>query len=336
MYVIIYLCENLIFKYVYSIEIIKIFRKRENMIKKKIFIFLKSIKNKKFIKFIDQLVWRIQNHRIDASSAQMAYFTLLSLFPFFMLMLNLISTLSLTYSEIIPNIINLFPEDVRSMIYGVIIDLNIGFGGNLQLILTSLGTLYSASFGINSMIFACNLAFGSEKEKSGIVLILKALIFTFAFMILILLLFITGIMGDKIFSDIVSFFKLPKFTYTIWYYFKNVFVPAYIILMLNILNRFSLPKHIRTKIKRYHLLPGAFISMALMMLLSYIFAFRTSNSDSYAITYGSLSTVIMLIVWLYLMGTSLVIGFEVNGTIYYMLNKPEDSENKSVLNEILK
>ena len=58
--------------------------------------------------------------------------------------------------------------------------------------------------------------------------------------------------------------------------------------------------------------PGAFVAVALWLIISFGFRFYLQYFDSYSVTYGSLGAVIVLMLWFYLTGVAILIGGEVN------------------------
>lgn len=296
-------------------------------------ILTEKVQRSRSVAFVDQMLWRIKYHRMKASCAEVAYFTLLSLFPFFMILLNVFSRISIAHADLVSEVLSVFPSEVRPVIDSVIIDLQTGFGSTSQLLITIAVAIYSASLGIKSMIMSCSLAFEDNYRKQGLKLVIAGLIFTVAFIALLVLLFITEILGDRIFSFIFEFFSFPSVVGKIWYYVKNIVTPIYIALIIFLLNRYSVTREIRKEVSLFGVLPGAVVSTLLMIFLSSVFSFQVSNTDRYAITYGSISSVIMLIVWLYLMGISLILGFEINGTLYEMKMNPDRAREKSVFQE---
>ena len=66
--------------------------------------------------------------------------------------------------------------------------------------------------------------------------------------------------------------------------------------------------------------PGALAASAALAIASVIFSFLMSNSTRYSLVYGSLASVIILLVWLYLCGNILIMGNVFNYVIY-MLRK---------------
>lgn len=297
---------------------------------------LQKIKNKKSVMIIDQLLWRFTNTNIQAYSAQIAYFTLLSIFPFLVVLLNIISRFSIVNPEAVNQVISILPPEAQSITQAVLSDLTIGFGSDLQLIISILGGLYSASLGVKPIITTCAQSFGIKEGKKGIKLIITGFVFTLGFIAMLNLLFITKLLGDKIFELISDFLHLPDFISTIWYYIGHLLTPIYMVLTLYLINRYSLPREERRKIAKRHMIPGAILSTALMVLLSSVFSLVNSYSNKYALTYGSISGVIILIVWLFLMGNCLILGFELNGSIYEIYTKSKDElKEKSVIESVL-
>jgi len=58
--------------------------------------------------------------------------------------------------------------------------------------------------------------------------------------------------------------------------------------------------------------PGAFVAVALWLVISFGFRLYLRYFDSYSVTYGSLGAVIVLMLWFYLTGVVILIGGEVN------------------------
>lgn len=64
-----------------------------------------------------------------------------------------------------------------------------------------------------------------------------------------------------------------------------------------------------------HTIPGAAVAVTLWLAISLGFSSYLHFFNSYGATYGSLGAVITLMLWLYLTGTAVLIGGEVNSEI---------------------
>jgi membrane protein len=71
------------------------------------------------------------------------------------------------------------------------------------------------------------------------------------------------------------------------------------------------------KVKWKFLSTGSILATALAVLTSMGFSYYINNFSSYNKIYGSIGTLIILMVWLYLNSLILLIGFELNASIDY-------------------
>jgi len=64
--------------------------------------------------------------------------------------------------------------------------------------------------------------------------------------------------------------------------------------------------------------PGALFSLVAWVLVSWCFSFYVDNMARYSVLYGSLATVIVLMIWLYLVSIILLMGPQLNHTLVVM------------------
>jgi membrane protein len=73
---------------------------------------------------------------------------------------------------------------------------------------------------------------------------------------------------------------------------------------------------------------GAFVSSVLGILVSHLFSFYLANFSSYNKIYGSIGTLIALMVWIYFIALVLILGFEINISVRDALALPQAKENQ--------
>ncbi len=61
--------------------------------------------------------------------------------------------------------------------------------------------------------------------------------------------------------------------------------------------------------------PGAILATILILLSSYLFSFYVANFNQYNTLYGSIGTLMVIMLWIYINALVLIIGFELNASI---------------------
>ena len=64
--------------------------------------------------------------------------------------------------------------------------------------------------------------------------------------------------------------------------------------------------------------PGTLAALAAWMGLSWLYAMYVENFANYSLLYGSIGTVVVLMIWLYMSANVLILGAELNGTLVAM------------------
>src|SRR5690625_7561153 len=116
--------------------------------------------------FAKNLYRRIDDVDVFGLSAQLAYFFLLSLFPFLMFLITLLGYLPINEQSFIVLIEAYAPPEITELINTNINQLiNTQNGGLLSIGI--LGTLWSASNGVNALTKAFNRAYEVEEDQIG-------------------------------------------------------------------------------------------------------------------------------------------------------------------------
>jgi membrane protein len=74
--------------------------------------------------------------------------------------------------------------------------------------------------------------------------------------------------------------------------------------------------------------PGAMTGLVLWLLVSFLFGSYLNFYNNYSVVYGSLGAVIILMLWFYLTGVTILIGGEVNAIIEQAASLHQDPEAK--------
>src|SRR5699024_7224957 len=106
-------------------------------------------------KHIIEFAIRFSEDEVTSLSAQLSYFFLLSLFPLLIFLVALATYLPIDYQEIFNIISTYLPDEVTEMIYANLDQIVVESGSGL-LSIGILGTIWSASNGINAIMRSLN------------------------------------------------------------------------------------------------------------------------------------------------------------------------------------
>ena len=118
-----------------------------------------------------------------------------------------------------------------------------------------------------------------------------------------------GLLATKVFS----FFKLSAFALSAWHFIRVLLPIATILVFFLIIYHYMPAKRIGIK----KILPGAIYSTIGWIAISQLFSLYIENFGSLAKAYGSLGGIIVLLLWLYWCGISIMLGAELNASLYY-------------------
>lgn len=293
--------------------------------------YLEKLSKSKLIIFFDQLFFRIQDDAVFASGTQLTYFLILSVFPFIIVFLNVLSYTSLVREDVLNNLILYLPLETQKLIQGFVSEIAVSSSQSLLSVAAILG-LWTASSGLKAVIKAINRAYDYEESRSFIRLKLISFIFTIALLILLTLVFLTLVFGEVLGNKLFSSFGRADLFIQLWAYMRIIIPLVYMVLIFALLYKFSPCTSKINEIPFSTTLPGAIFTSLGWMLISIFFSYYVNNFGRYAITYGSLVGIVLLLIWLYISSIIIILGGEINATIeHFKINGYKIHRDKSLL-----
>lgn len=265
---------------------------------------------KQTIAFIKQLFKQIGAADVFGLSAQLAYFFLLSLFPFLLFLITLLGHFPIDEDTLMDFIATYAPTDIVNLI-----NTNISQIVNSQnsglLSIGIIGTLWSASNGVNAITKSFNKAYEVDEDRSFIVSRLIAVALTIAMVLVISIALLLPIFGEKIGVYIFSFINMSEGFLDLWNMLRWVISSAVFFLVL--LALYSLAPNVRIRLK--YVVWGAVFATIGWQLVSLGFSYYVNTLGNYSATYGSLGTVIILMIWFYISGIIINTGGVINAML---------------------
>ncbi|WP_442916890.1 YihY/virulence factor BrkB family protein [Lysinibacillus sp. 54212] len=260
--------------------------------------------------FIQDLVISVQRVDISGLGAQLAYFFLLSFFPLLIFLVTLLPYLNLRQEQVFLFLEDVMPTEVYFFIEGTLIDVLSNQNGGL-LSIGILGTIWSASKGVNALIRALNQAY-DVNERSGLMTRAWSLIFTISLVLIILIALLFPVFGKQISDLIFSYIGIEKSFESVWTMIRWLIPPALIFIVL--MAMYWVVPNTDPRLPFFSVIPGAIFTTASWIFLTYIFSYYISNFGNFSSTYGSIGGVIILMLWLYFTGILIIFGGLLNAS----------------------
>jgi len=175
-----------------------------------------------------------------------------------------------------------------------------------------IATLYFATNGISNLMRAFNSSSLIIEKRSWLKRRMIATVLTFIISTLLLIAIVIMTEGKNL---LLLLKKHVLSDSHFWYYLiafsRWVIIVAIFFGTVSILYRYGPANKLRWKF----LNPGSLLATGLAILTSFGFTYYINNFSSYNKLYGSIGTLIVVMIWLYLNSLILLIGFELNASI---------------------
>ena len=257
--------------------------------------------------------WKgLVNGSLSTRASSLAFNFFLAFFPSIIVVFTLIPYIPINGLEktLIEIIADILPPNTNKITFNAINDIVHNPNGEL-LSLGFLIALYFSTNGINSLIEAFNSSYHINESRSMLKQKILSFILTFIIgtilMIAILLIIFTKIIINYLVKiKLITSLSIKSIIFGKWIIIISM-------LFFGITLLFNLGPAIKEKWKI--ITPGALISTFLIIITSIAFNYYIDNFSNYNKIYGSIGTLIILLLWIYINAIILLIGFELNVSI---------------------
>ena len=265
----------------------------------------------------------LQEGAITTRASSLAFNFFLAFFPSIIVFFTLIPYIPIIgFQETLMEILfNILPPSTNNATFNTLDDIiNNQRGG-----LLSIGfilALYFSTNGMSSLIQAFNASYHIRENESIIKHQLLSILLTVVISALVFLTIILIIFGKTTITYLVDFQLISQNKIV----FLNIakWIVLIFMLFVGITTIFNIGPAIKSKIKIFS--PGAILATLFIILTSIVFSYYIDNFSQYNKIYGSIGTLIIILLWIYFNAIFLLIGFELNASI---LNAKKNLTNKS-------
>ena len=260
---------------------------------------------------VQDLMASIRHVDIFGLGAQLAYFFLLSFFPLIIFLVTLLPYLNLKQEQVFEFMADIMPLEVYKLIEGTLLEVLTRQNSGL-LSIGVIGTIWSASRGINALMKALNHAYKVE-GKIGVIHRAWSLLFTVAFVVIILIALVFPVFGHQLGNLLFSYFGVGNSFESVWDIIRWI-TPPMMIFTIMVMMYWIVP-NTTPRLKLVSVIPGACFATVGWLVLTSGFSIYINNFGIYGATYGSIGGVIILMLWLYATGILLIFGGLINATM---------------------
>lgn len=268
----------------------------------------------------------IQQDDCLGRAAQLAYYFLFALFPFFLVLITLLGYLP------IPNLLDrlmdllaqMLPGDALSLVQDHVRDLVTGERGGL-LSFGLLAALWTSSSAVTAIMEGLNRAYDVDEGRPfwkvrGLAILLTIGLSIFIIVSLVLLTF-----GPQIGGWVADQVGLGRVFQIAWNVLRWPVIVGLLIVAM------ALVYYLAPDVEQswQWITPGSIVAVVGWLLASLGFSFYVNHFGSYNATYGSIGAVIVLLTWMYVSGLFVLVGGEINAEIEHASDSGKEPGDKA-------
>ena len=262
---------------------------------------------------VTAMIRRAKGTQLTTLASSISYYLLLAIFPFTLIFSGII-TVSGLLDRIDKGFIHyleeIFPLPVVEFITNFVKE-NENIGGIPLLSAGSVMALWAASKGMGVLLKGLRRIFDRNRQPLSLVWRIIGLIFTLALCLAIILSLALMTFGDLIMRQIELWTSSEIFTES-WMTVIR-FAGTFLILTMFFMILYRVTGKKKSRMRQY--IPGAIFSASAWVLFSSLFSWYVSNAGRFSLFYGSVTGIMILLLWIYFCSISLLGGGLLNALL---------------------
>ena len=272
--------------------------------------------------FVRDMVQTYGRLGVSRAAASLAYFLILTLFPLLVCVNFFIGLLELDPEAVFSALDPLLPRESLSIILEYLTYVSgIPQSQSTPLLLASLFTiLLSASAGLRTLLKTMDELY-QVRHVSSLRRVVVSVVLSILFLLTIYLSIVVIFTGDWFFQVLEERLPPPlaeliplRLLSQLWGWLRYLLLFFCVLLLVLAVYRMGTPPPLRREKKVLRL--TALLSAGALVACSVLFSWFIGMSSRYSLVYGSLASLIILLVWLYFCGNILLVG-AVAGRVWF-------------------
>ncbi|MBE6760518.1 MAG: YihY/virulence factor BrkB family protein [Ruminococcaceae bacterium] len=262
--------------------------------------------------------WRLFVHgfrifmgkKVMRAAAEFSFNVVLTLFPMLICINWLVGRLHTSYDSAIETLEKFLPKSTVDIISGYLTYIS-DYQSNTALFLGIFMMIMPASAALRSLQGILNEIYNRRSNES-ILSFLMSFLMSIVFLLVVYSCMILMVSGNWLLDFLIDRFNIGSFIRD-WNWLRFLVLFLLLALMMYLLYRF-LPFSVRSPRSLFvgRVYPGVIFSSVMLVVVSIIFSYFIGLSTRYSLVYGSLTSIVILMLWLFACGNVIIIGGIVN------------------------
>ncbi len=252
-------------------------------------------------------------YNIPRAAGALGFFLLMSFFPLLMCANAILGIFHVDVQHLITSIDRFLPQQAAALAREYVEYL----GQNESTAMLTAGIIavvISASAGLRVLLDTMDEMY--DNHGGGWNNFIVSIVFSLLFLVTLYLSVFVILTGDWFFKllggllpkELISTWNFPAFS-ELWGRLRYLLLFCFVLLLVMLVYRLGTP---RTEVRKGPLLICALLSTVALVLSSAVFSWIIGLSSRYSLLYGSLASIVILMLWLYICGTILLLGTVLN------------------------
>ena len=258
-----------------------------------------------FFRVLKELGLRFFQDRITSASAELSYYLLFALCPALIFLNSAISMLHFS-ADTLGNSLGIVLPDQATDVITTYLSYIKGLDTRVLLYACLVLSVYAVSRSVASLISSVARAY--RVPRGGLVTVLIGVVFTIALMIVVLLLMVLIMVSKNLLVTLNLYIHVPETLIRFWSLLRLAVGP--ILMCLLLAGFYSIVAFRRYRF--WQALPGAGAAVVFWFLLTSAFSYYIGHISRSSLLYGSLTSIMVLMLWFHLTSTTIIMGSELN------------------------
>lgn len=247
----------------------------------------------------------LSRRNVVTYAASAAFFLFISLIPLLMLVCAIIPFVPITRADFMRITVDAVPDNLKPLIISMINDVYRQSVGLISV--TIIAILWAAGKGLLALLKGLNAINGIEEKRNYLLLRIITSFYTVLIVVAIVIALVAMVFGTTIVNMIKT--KIPVFSHTINFVINGRHVLFFLVITIVLAFIYAYLPCQKTKFRKQ--IPGAVLAALGWTVVTFGFSVYVTYFNGFSM-YGSLTTIIILLLWLYMCMQLVLAGAYIN------------------------